>query len=58
MQNIQLSSNTDEKIIGKLIWDTVDVLTFGALEKKNNGKPPNTSNNTVYNNSRPPEKPQ
>lgn len=42
--NLQLREDGKQEFVGDLLWDIVDVLTFGVLEKK---KPPKSNNQTA-----------
>ena len=41
--DLQLREDGQQKFVGALLWDVVDLLTFGALEKKKQPKANNTT---------------
>ena len=43
--------NEQGQFIGTVLWDTFDVMTFGAFESKNNKKPPPKNKTAPSNNT-------
>lgn len=44
--NVQLREDGQQKFVGALLWDFVDLITFGAFEKKKQPKPPKNETST------------